>query len=129
MLKSFRAISENKDACNQQWCATDSHDRQKDTTCRIVMHPWAAHCQPIDNINTINNQTTECKISSINWTQQYLVKSLSRVRLFVTPWSVAYQAPPSIGFPRQEYWSGVPLPSLSAVPKGGPKAQNTLAIM
>ena len=39
------------------------------------------------------------------------VKSLSRVRLFATPWIAAYQAPPSMGFPRQEYWSGVPLPS------------------
>ena len=37
-------------------------------------------------------------------------KSLSRVRLLVTPWTAAYQAPPSMGFPRQEYWSGVPLP-------------------
>ena len=40
------------------------------------------------------------------------VKSLSRVRLFTTPWTAAYQAPPSMGFSRQEYWSGVPLPSL-----------------
>ena len=39
------------------------------------------------------------------------VKSLSRVRLFATPWTAAHQAPPSIGFFRQEYWSGVPLPS------------------
>ena len=39
------------------------------------------------------------------------VKSLSRVRLFATPWTAAYQAPPSMGFPRQENWSGVPLPS------------------
>ena len=39
------------------------------------------------------------------------VKSLSRVRLFATPWTVAYQAPPSMGFSRQEYWSGVPSPS------------------
>ena len=39
------------------------------------------------------------------------VKSLSRVRLLVTPWAAAYQAPPSMGFSRQEYWSGVPLPS------------------
>ena len=37
-----------------------------------------------------------------------LVKSLSRVRLFETPWTVAYQAPPSVGFSRQEYWSGLP---------------------
>ena len=39
------------------------------------------------------------------------VKSLSRVRLFVTPWTVAHQAPPSMVFSRQEYWSGLPLPS------------------
>ena len=40
------------------------------------------------------------------------VKSLSRVRLLATPWTAAHQAPPSMGFARQEYWSGVPLPSL-----------------
>ena len=39
------------------------------------------------------------------------VQSLSRVRLFATTWTAAYQAPPSMGFSRQEYWSGVPLPS------------------
>ena len=39
------------------------------------------------------------------------VKSLSRVRLLATAWTVAYQAPPFMGFSRQEYWSGVPLPS------------------
>ena len=39
------------------------------------------------------------------------VKSLSRVRLLATPWTAAYQAPPSMGFSRQEYWSGVPSPS------------------
>ena len=42
------------------------------------------------------------------------VKSLSHVRLLVTPWTAAYQAPPSMGFSRQEYWSGVPLPSACA---------------
>ena len=40
------------------------------------------------------------------------VKSISCVRLLATPWTAAYQAPPSMGFSRQEYWSGVPLPSL-----------------
>ena len=44
------------------------------------------------------------------------VKSLSRVRLVVTPWTVAYHAPPSMGFSRQEYWSGVPLPSPEVIP-------------
>ena len=46
------------------------------------------------------------------WKWKVKVKSLSRVRLFATPWTVTYQAPLSVGFPRQEYWSGVPLPSL-----------------
>ena len=42
------------------------------------------------------------------WTWKVKVKSLSHVRLFATPWTVAYQAPPSMGFSRQEYWSGLP---------------------
>ena len=45
------------------------------------------------------------------------VKSLSRVRLLETPWTAAHQAPPSVGFSRQEYWSGVPLPSPMAYRK------------
>ena len=39
-----------------------------------------------------------------------LLSHFSRVRLLATPWTAAYQAPPSMGFSRQEYWSGVPLP-------------------
>ena len=42
-----------------------------------------------------------------------LLSNFSHVRLFATPWTAAYQAPPSMGFSRQEYWSGVPLPSLN----------------
>ena len=45
------------------------------------------------------------------WKWKMKVKSLSCVQLLVTPWLVAHQAPPSMGFPRQEYWSGLPLPS------------------
>ena len=41
---------------------------------------------------------------------------LSQVQLFATPWTVAHQAPPSIGFPRQEYWSGFPFPSPGDLP-------------
>ena len=44
------------------------------------------------------------------------VKSLCFVQLFATPWTVTHQAPPSMGFSRQEYWSGVPLPSLFQLP-------------
>ena len=46
------------------------------------------------------------------WKWKANVKPLSHAHLLVTPWTAAYQAPPSMGFCRQEYWSGVPLPSL-----------------
>ena len=44
------------------------------------------------------------------WKWKVKVKLLSRARLLATPWTAAYQPPPSLGFSRQEYWSGVPLP-------------------
>ena len=44
------------------------------------------------------------------WKWKVKMKSLSRVRLFATPWTAVYQAPPSMGFSRQKYWSGLPLP-------------------
>ena len=47
------------------------------------------------------------------------VKLLSHVCLFVTPWTVAHQAPPSMGFSRQEYWSGEPFPSPGDLPDPG----------
>jgi len=48
-----------------------------------------------------------------------LVKSLSHVRLFVTPWTVDCQAPPSMGFSKQEYWNGLPFPSPGDPPNPG----------
>ena len=45
------------------------------------------------------------------FTLVHKVKSLSRVRLLATPWTVAHQASPSMGFSRQEYWNGLPFPS------------------
>ena len=47
------------------------------------------------------------------------MKSLSRVQLFATPWTVAYQVPPSMGVSRQEYWSGLPFPSPEDLPDPG----------
>ena len=47
------------------------------------------------------------------------MKLLSHVRLFATPWTVAYQTPPSMGFSRQEYWSGWPFPSPGDLPDPG----------
>ena len=49
------------------------------------------------------------------------VKSLSRVLLFATPWAVVHQAPLSMGFFRQEYWSGLPFPSPGYLPHPGIK--------
>ena len=51
------------------------------------------------------------------WKWKVKVKLLSRARLLATPWTAAYQAPPSMGFSRQEYWSGLPLPSLMSMQK------------
>ena len=52
------------------------------------------------------------------WKWKVKVKSLSRVQLFANPWTTTYQAPPSLGVSRQEYWSGVPLPSLCPLSPG-----------
>ena len=58
----------------------------------------------------------ECPAISLSneWKWKVKMKSLSHARLFATPWTAAYQAPPSMGFSRQKYWSGVPLPSESS---------------
>ena len=53
------------------------------------------------------------------WEKESEVKSLSRVQLFATPWTVAHQAPPSMGFSRQEYWSGLPFASPGDLPDPG----------
>ena len=76
-------------------------------------------CDPIDSsppgfpVPGILQATMEwVAISSSNaWKWNVKVKSLSRVRILATPWTAAHQAPLSMGFSRQEYWSGVPLPS------------------
>ena len=79
-----------------------------------------ALCDPIDGSppgfpvpGILQARTLEwVAISFFNaWKWKVKVKSLSCVRLLANPWIAAYQAPPSMGFSRQEYWSGVPLPS------------------
>ena len=67
------------------------------------------------------------------WKWKVKVKSLSHIWLFTTPWTAAYQAPPSMGFSRQEYWSGVPLPSplesgIKKVKRWGTQWENILNI-
>ena len=77
-------------------------------------------CDPIDGsppgppiLGILQERTLEwIAISFSNvWKWKVKVKSLSHVRLPATPWTAAYQAPPSLGFSRKEYWSGLPLPS------------------
>ena len=78
-------------------------------------------CNPIDGsppgfpvLGILQARTLEWVAISFSnaWKWKVKVKSLSRVQLFTTPWTTAYQAPLSMGFSRQKYWSGLPLPSL-----------------
>ena len=77
-------------------------------------------CDPIDGSppgspvpGVLQARTLEWVAISFSnaWKWKVKVKSLSPVRLLVTPWTAAHQAPPCMGFSRQKYWSGVPLPS------------------
>ena len=60
---------------------------------------------------TLQARTLEWVAISFSSAWKWKVKSVNRVQLLVTPWTAAHKAPPSVGFSRQEYWSGVPLPS------------------
>ena len=82
-------------------------------------------CDPIDSSPTgspfpgiLQSRTLEWVAISFSnaWKWKLKVKSLSHVRPLVTPWTAAYQVPPPMGFSRQEYWSGVPLPSQVYLP-------------
>ena len=81
-------------------------------------------CDPVDGSppgslipGILHTGTLEWIVISFSnaWKWKVKVKSLSHVRLFEIPWTAAYQSPPSMGFSRQEYWSGLPLPSLLMV--------------
>ena len=73
-------------------------------------HRWQPSRLPVPGI--LQARTLEWAAISFStaWKWKVKVKSLSRVRFLATPWTVAYQAPPSMGSSRQECWSGVPLP-------------------
>ena len=93
------------------------------------LHSCLTLCDPIDGSppgspvpGILQARTMEWVAISFSnaWKWKVKVKSLSPVRLLATPWTAAYQAPPSMGFSRHEYWSGVPLPS----PKSSWKLSN-----
>ena len=88
------------------------------------LQPCPTLCNPIDGSppgsavpGILQARTLEWVAISFSnaWEWKLKVKSLSCVRLLETSWTAAYQAPPSMGFFRQEYWSGVPLPSLTSM--------------
>ena len=90
------------------------------THLKIVNLLWSRNsmCKTINQEDRIKlcickNRPVSIIYNNEEWKWMYSLpmKSLSLVRLLATPWTVAYQAPPSMGFSRQEYWSGLPLPS------------------
>ena len=89
-------------------------------TAAKSLQSWPTLCDPIDGSppglpspGILQARTLEWVAISFSnaWKWKVKVKSLSHVRLFTTPWPAAYQAPLSMGFSRQEYWSELPLPS------------------
>ena len=92
------------------------------TTTTKSLQSCLTLCDPIDGSPSgspvpgiLQARTLEWVAISFSnaWKWKVKVKLLSRVRPSATPWTAAFQAPPSMGFSRQEYWCGVPLPSLS----------------
>ena len=123
---------------SNQECQTSQHEKlwptSQDSWTRDQAHQWSAAaapaakslqscptlCDPIDGSPPCSAIPGILQARTLKWVAIFFsnawkwkmkVKSLSRVRFFTTPWSAAYQARPSMGFSRQEYWSGVPLPS------------------
>ena len=83
------------------------------------LQPCPTLCDPIDGSppgspvpGILQARTLEWVVVSFSnaWKWKVKGKSLSRIQLFATPWTAAYQAPLSMGFSKQEYWSGMPLP-------------------
>ena len=91
---------------------------------QLCATPWtAAHQAPRPRDSPGKNTGVDCHF--LLQCMKVKVKSLSRVRLLATPLTAAHQAPPSMGFSRQEYWSGVPLPSPNVYAKVTQKSQKT----
>ena len=79
---------------------------------------WRSECPRVEVSQTLHQLQSYCSIPPVAWAvltsfmaEKVKVKSLSHVRLFATLWIVAHKAPPSMGFSKQEYWSGLPHPS------------------
>ena len=106
-------------ACWVCWAILQSQEgRCSDEGEKVALSPPAhAHLQ-----HPRGPESLHCRC--IQTTLKVKVKSLSRVRLLATPWTVARQAPLSVGFSRQEYWSGLPFPSPGDLPDTGIKRRS-----
>ena len=116
---SISRVSENQESL--YWIPGGSNS--KESVCNVgakLLQSCPTLCNPIGGSwpgstvpGIFQARTLEWVAISFSsaWKWKVKVKSLSCVRLFGTPWTAAYQAPLSMGFSRQEYWSGVPLPS------------------
>ena len=137
VLPSIRVFSNESTVCMRQpkyWSFSFSFSPSNehpgsplDTTAAAAAAAAAASlqscptlCDPIDSSppgspvpGILQAKTLEWVAISFSnvWKWKVKVKSLSHVRLLATPWTAAHQAPPSMGFSRQKYWSGVPLPN------------------
>ena len=87
--------------------------------CRQTLYRLSHQGSLVDYRYSVVQQMPRAYSSCLTETVSEWVKSLSHVQLFATPWTVAYQAPPSMGFSRQEYWSGLPFPSPEDPPDPG----------
>ena len=103
-----------------QSCFTINYPSAKAAAAAKSLQSCPTLCDPIDGSppgspvpGILKARTLEWVAISLSnaWKWKVKVKLLSRVWLIATPWTAAHQAPPSMGFSRQEYWSGVPLPS------------------
>ena len=124
----YKAEVDSQMQKTNSWLPGNQGEKDKFGDCDWHIHTAAAKslqsrptlCDPIDRSppgfpvpGILQARTLEWVAISFSnaWKWKVKVKSLSCVRLCATPRTAAYQAPPSMGFSRQEYWSGVPLPS------------------
>ena len=102
------------------WATREAHKRGNVSILRNEQRIWRDNTQKIKYkwLSSKNTKKYYPLQKKKKWSE---VKSLSHVRLFATPWTVAYQAPPAMGFSRQEYWSGLLFPSPGDLPNPGIK--------